>query len=503
MRDHKPIIIDQFNGLYDVGDIESTPLDHFSECENIQFIGPNSFGTRPGVDKTQNVAVPLGNVVRIYNYVTQVANTLLVLTYDGTTGKIYHVIDSTTVYGPILTIVGMTDFAFVPYAGRAYISPFDSFVIGGLNVEKGMQNEFLYVYLGNGAAARKAGGTIPAGTLTINNGAAGHTDAGFHLFAVVGETDTGFLSSPFAFAGFTTNGSLSVTFSNIPIFSGSQWVKRHIVATIVIPSYNGDNQGYQYFLIPGADINDNVGTTLSNISFYDADLLEDVSHLLDNYTDIPAGVGLCLYHNRLVIFTSYTDISLALVSAEGEPEAISQIDGFLLVPPDGNPITNAQEMRDVLYIFKRNKTVSFIDNGDVPSSWPLSTVDLALGTSVHGISTVIDSGSTSTDYLIIASFRGITLFNGRYNLPELTWKISSLWLTQDKNKSRYIQIINNPIDQILYCCLPDRRLLIGDYNNGFDPKKIRWTIWKFDFTVNTIALTNINDLIIGAESLLV
>jgi hypothetical protein len=64
---------------------------------------------------------------------------------------------------------------------------------------------------------------------------------------------------------------------------------------------------------------------------------------------------------------------------------------------------------------------------------------------------------------------------------------------------RRIQIINNTIDQILYITLPDRRLLIGDYNNGFDPQNIRWSIWRFDVTVNTIALVNINQLIIGAE----
>ncbi len=500
MRDHKPITLDKFNGLWDRGDKDTTPLDHFSDGENIRFIDSSSFGTRDGIGRHQNVAVPLGNIVRIYNYVTQVQNTLLVLTYDGTTGKIYHVVDSTTVFGPILTIVGMTDFGFTPYAGRAYITPFSTVSIGGLNVEKGMTGEFLYVYLGDGTAARKAAGTNPAGTLNVANGAVGHTDAGLHLFGVVGETDTGFLSAPFSFVPFTTSAALSVSFSGVPTFTGTQWIKRHIVATIIINNYNGNTEGYQYFFIPGATINDNVATVLPDISFYDADLLEDASHLLDNYTEIPAGIGLCLYHNRLVLYTSYTDISLALVSAVGEPEAISQIDGLLIVPPDGNPITNAQEMRDVLYLFKRNKTVAFVDNSDVPSSWPLSGIDSAIGTCVHGIATVIDSGSSNIDYLIVASFGGIYIFNGRYSLPELSYKIANFWTSQDSNESRFIQIINDPIEGILYCSLPDHRLLIGDYNNGLDPKKIRWMPWLFDVKVNTIALTNINDLIIGAES---
>lgn len=502
MRDHKGLVIDKFNGLWQRGDDEEVPLDHWVDAENVRFVGSSAFATRYGIGLHQNVAVPLGHIVRTYNYLTAQGSTLLVLTYDGITGKIYHCVDSTTVYGPILTIAGMTDFGFVPYTGRAYISPFKTYVVGALNLEKGMQNESLYVYLGAGVAARKAGGTTPAGTLTITNGAAGHTDAGLHVFGVVGESDTGFLSSPYALNSFTTSDASSVSFANVPILVGAQWVKRHIVASAIITDYNGDTTGYDLFFIPGADINDNTTTFLNNVSFYDADLLEDASHLFDNYTDIPAGVCLSLYHNRLILTTPYTDISIVLVSAVGEPEAISQIDGLLIVPPDGNPITNAQEMRDILYVTKRARTVSFVDNDDVPSSWPLTIIDNALGCGVHGIATVIDSGSTSADFLIIASFQGIMLFNGRFAQPELSWKINALWEGLERNDWRLISLLNDPIKQLFYITLTDYRLLIGDYGNGLDPKKIRWIPWRFDFKVNSVALVNINQLIIAAEGTL-
>lgn len=503
MRDHKPIVLEDFNGLWDRGDVEEVPSDHFSDCENIRFLANASFASRDGIDPFQNIVGPLENIVRFYNYITAAGSTLLVLTFDGTTGNIYHVVNSTTMYGPILTIVGMTDFAFVPYAGRAYISPFTTFVVGGLNVEKGMQNQFVYVYLGAGAAARKAAGATPAGTLTVANGAAGHTDSGTHLFAVVGETDTGYLSAPVAFKDFVTSVGLSVSFTTVPTFSGAQWTKRHIVATKVIPTYNGDTTGYTYYYIPGATINDNVSAALSNQSFYDADLLEDASHLLDNYSEIPAGAALNIYHERLCVGATYSDISLVLVSEPGEPEAINQISGLIVVPLDGNPITNLQEMRDVLYIFKRNKTVSCVDNGDVPSSWKPTIVDSAVGCGVHGIATVIDSGSSTVDYLIVASFIGITIFNGTYVLPELSWKISSFWENQNKNLLRYVQIVNDPIKKHIYCTLPDRRLLTGNYSNGLNPKSIRWGPWRFEVKINTIALVNINDLILGAEGRLV
>ena len=86
---------------------------------------------------------------------------------------------------------------------------------------------------------------------------------------------------------------------------------------------------YQFFFVPNAVINNNTDTFLNNISFYDADLLADASALLQNYTIIPAGAVLNLYHNRLVVADTFTDISLALISQVGEPEAINQITGLI------------------------------------------------------------------------------------------------------------------------------------------------------------------------------
>lgn len=501
LRDHEPIILSEFNGIWKRGSKEETPLDHFQDANNVSHGTGNAFATRPGIDISQDVSVPLENVKRIYNYPTMTANTLIVLTYDPDTdtGKIYHVVNATTVYGPLLTKTGMSDFAFQPYAGRGYISPFNTFSVGGLNQEKGLQSEFLYVYAGDGTAARKAGVSPLSGSMTIANGAAGHTDAGFHIFAFVVETSSGALSAPGLNGTFVTAAGSSVSFSSVDVSPDSAAAKRHLVATKVITSYNGDLNGYQFFFVPNATINDNTTTVLSNISFYDADLLDDASHLIDNYTEIPAGASLSMYHERLILTTPYTDISLILVSQPGEPEAISQIDGLLVFPPDGNPVTNAQELRDVLYAFKRSRTVSFTDNGDVPSSWPLVVVDTALGTSVHGIATVLDSGSSSVDYLIICTYQGISLFNGRYISPELSWKIENYWKALERNDFHLIQIINAPIQKEIYTVLPTRDLLVGNYAMGMDPKKMRWEPWSFLMGVNTVAIYNIDEVILGSD----
>lgn len=501
LRDHEPIEINEFNGLWSRGDPISTPLDHFSDCENIQFeASTQGFLTRWGINVFQHLNVPLTGILRIYNFPTQTANTLLVLT---TGGNIYHVIDDVTVFGPILTIATMTDFGFVPFAGRAYITPFFTNSDG---IEVGLQNEFLYVYLGDGlSVARKAGVSPPVNDIGDTFAASlgtGASDAGFHIFGVVYETDTGALSAPGPNPGFATltqtlvNG---VSFVDIPVSPDTFVTKRHIVATKAIPNYNGDEDGYQFFFLPGGTINDNTSTTLSNISYFDSQLLEDASHLIDNFSDIPAGVGLTFYHNRLVLNTTFTDISIAYVSAPGEPESINQVDGILIAPLDGNPLTVFQELRDVVYGFKRNRTHSWVDNGDEPSTWPLTTVDYGLGCPVHGIATVLDSGASSIDYLLTAAYQGMQIFNGRYANPELSWKIKSFWDTIDRDQFRRIQILNDPVGKIIYIVLPDRLMLTGDYNIGLDPKAIRWSPYRADIQFNTIALININTLIIGAE----
>lgn len=502
VRDHKGVSIDQFKGLWDRGDKDSTPSDHFTEADNIRHIANSAFGTRYGVGISQDVDVPLKNIKRLYNFSTPLGNTLLVLVDDAGDGKIYHVVNSTTVFGPILTITGMEDFAFVPYSGRAYISPFQNFIFGDLNYQKGMASEFIYVYNGDGVAARKAAGASLSGSMTVANGAAGHTDPGQHLFGFVSETDTGYLSPPGLLTSFVTSAASSVSFGSVDVSTDPHVTKRHLVATIALSSFNGDLTGYNYFFVPNATINNNTDTFLNDISFFDQDLLDDASHLFDNLTELPAAAVMALYHNRLCFASTFNDFSTVFVSEEGEPEAFNQITGLCSTVPDGNAITNLQELRDILYTFKRSRTVSFTDNGDVPSSWPLVTVDNALGTCVHGVATVLDSGASSVDYLIVCTYQGITLFNGKYVSPELSWKVENFWRSLERNDFRFIQIVNAPIQKEIYCVLPTHQLLVGNYGLGMDYKNMRWEPWSFYPGFNAIAIVNIDEIIIGSDLVL-
>ncbi len=123
-----------------------------------------------------------------------------------------------------------------------------------------------------------------------------------------------------------------------------------------------------------------------------------------------------------------------------------------------------------------------------------------MGCGVHGIATVVDSGASNIDYLIVACYSGITLFNGRYLLPELSFKVQSLWANQlFKTNNRRIQIVNDSVAQKLYIVMANRTVSFGNYANGFDPKNLRWTTWTFNALVNTLALVNVNELLLGCD----
>ena len=512
MRDHEPILIDEFNGLWKRGDAESCPMDHFSDCDNLQYI-QSGFKSRNSVQvlTVNQSCLNYQNVKRMYNYVHQEVQSLLVLDDQG---NIYHT-ESPTPCTPILTVVGMTDFAFVNFGGRAYISPHDGAI--------GLQNEFLYVYLGDGTTARKAAGSGPTGTTfaAANSGTTGHVEAGIHIFAVVYETDTGFLTKLgpvsgattandyYRFAQVTAPGAESVNLTNVPVSPDSFVVARHIVATKLIDPtlFTGNLAGYQFYFVPNGKIDDN-STTSITVSFYDEELLDDASHLLDIFEEIAAGVFLSSYHNRLVIGAQYGDptdideyglVSTAWASTAGEPEAIDSVDGAIVAPLEGNPLTNAVEYRDVLYLFKSARTYAYTDNGDVPAAWPLTVLEQGLGASVHGIALVLDSGGTDVDYLLIINFTGVFLFNGAFIKPELTWKIFDYWLGLGKSNYNLFQILNDSINQVFYIVLNNGKMLYADYSNGLDYKNLRWSPWSVTgMNITTIALINYNQLIIGA-----
>jgi len=176
--------------------------------------------------------------------------------------------------------------------------------------------------------------------------------------------------------------------------------------------------------------------------------------------------------------------STILASFPGEPEAFDAITGLITLQADNQPITICQELRDVLYIFKSVKTFAVNDNGDVPSSWSVVTLDQGLGSCVHGIATVLDTGGTSIDYLIICNFSGMFVFTGTFQFPELSWKIADFWSSLTFVNFLNVECYNDSILKRIYTIMPDQDiLLMGDYQHGMEHMKLRWVPWTADILI--------------------
>jgi hypothetical protein len=194
--------------------------------------------------------------------------------------------------------------------------------------------------------------------------------------------------------------------------------------------------------------------------------------------------------------------SVAWLSAPGEPEAINQVDGLIIVPLDGNPLTNVQEFRDVLYLFKKTRTFACSDNSDEPATWQVETLDQGVGSPVHGIATVLDSGGVNVDFLVVADWSGLMLFNGTYARPELSWKIEDYWTKIIHSNFRQIQIVNDTLNKKIWMTLPDPRrnhVLFADYGNGLDAKNIRWARWIFATKMSCVTLIDTDKVIFGSS----
>ena len=85
VRDHDPVVLEQFNGWWKRGDAESAPIDHFIQADNIQYIN-SGFETRDGIDLYLPVGLfnsTIGPIRRLYSYLSPKGQGLLFLTDGG------------------------------------------------------------------------------------------------------------------------------------------------------------------------------------------------------------------------------------------------------------------------------------------------------------------------------------------------------------------------------------------------------------------------------------
>ena len=508
ISDHEEIRIEGLRGYYSRGGPNLVPRDHCITANNVEWDG-RAIRPRRGYSQLQATTYAAGTekVVRIYRYARSDGNRIIVLT----DARKFYDLSSATPSTPILTIggSGTMDASVLSVYNRLYISPHDGTV--------GLSGEFVYVYNGTGTARKAAGVAPTSGTFAAATSAtAGNVESGIHLIAVVYETDSGFVTKPgpATFLVYTAPGSFKIDLTNIPT-GPSGTAKRKILAskTILDPVVNATNQeNYELFFVPNGTINDNTTTSLT-IDFFDSNLKDSADYLLDELTEIPAVCALGTYGTSMIAAGAYGQESVVRVSKGAEPESYSAIDGFVLcAPQDGGGVHAVRELRSTLYMFKSSRTYASQATGVTPADWPLDLVDSGYGAEVFGVADVLDSSGTSQDTVVTIDKSGLRLFNGTYSVVPLTWKIEDFWRTLVNNNIASYEIILDPTVKQIYVliCAIDgtakSRVLMGDYNEGLTPDKIRWAVWSFNGLLPTAIMVKFNEsqlrtnLVIGSRS---
>lgn len=480
MRGHTPITIDDFMGLYDRGRNDAVPVNHFSVANNIRY-GEREFSNRYGTNLTYTDTLNIKKFA-LYKRVGE-ATRLLILNNSG------NLYDSTNPGTPILSIASMTGFRVTNFYGRAYITPVD--IVNGI----GSPGEAVYVYNGTGTA-RKAAGARPSGTITaIASGLSGHVETGYHLYAVAYETESGFITKPgpAIYAVLLSDSEKKVEFTNIPVGPAGT-IKKHLLATRAIQTYDGNQEGYEFFFIPGADIDNN--NTVATVDFYDADLFKSADYLFDQLEEIPACVGVGEFKSRLIAWNQ----NVVYVSKIGDPESIDALAGFCIVgPSETSYLTDCIEYRDVLYMHKKFRAFSTQDNGGDPATWQVISIDKGTGCDQNGVIRILDAQGANIDKFIVCSHRGAVLFSGLYGERELTYKIQDIWKRINKSKFHLVHGYQDCYNSLLFIAIPldassvCSHILMGDYTRGMSAENIRWSLWSFPWNAESVLVDISND----------
>jgi hypothetical protein len=517
LEEYQKVSITKFNGLYLRGLADDCPPDHSPVCQNKKFNRNGEVLTRDG---TVSSLVTSHDNNRMFVASFDHADTdSIVLTCDGA-GNIYR----SDTGGVLLNVTNMVDFAAINAFGFCLISPI-------LSTPATLDPVYIWKGAFGGSdpvPIRVAAGVGPGtGMSAVENATAGNCDIGVHQIAVSFITNTGYTTQPgplgsptpplpenptFAAVTVTSTGNKSIQINSIPT-GPSGTVARQILLTQADQSlffYGGGqiSNGSAFVAWDGV-INDNTTTSII-ISFFDTDLAVSADALFDLLPSIPGGNysligGMTFYHGRILYWGG--EFNLVRVTNPGSTESIDNVAGFVQLPDqfDGNDVTNSCTLQDVLYFFKNPGIFSVTDNGGDPDTWNIITVDAGAGcTSASGLATinVAAPSLTQNQVALVSDYGGIYLFTGVINQPPLTWKINDLWISifQLTNlsgtmiavdpyyKMIYIAIVGNPVNEPAYA-----NLLVADYNDGLDSQNIKWSIWTFPYTIQSIGMLFFND----------
>jgi hypothetical protein len=508
LEGYEKILITKFNGLYSRGLNDDCPPDHSPICSNMKFNRNGEISTRDGI--ISSLATGHANKRMFVANFTHADTLAIVLTCDGA-GNIYR----SDTGGILLTVTNMIDFFAINAFSFCLISPILS-TPATLNP--------VYIWKGTFGGSdtvpiRVAAGVGPGtGMTATENAIVGNCDIGVHQIAVSFITNTGYTTQPgplgsptpplpenptFASVSVTSTGSKTIQISSIPL-GPSGTVARQILLTQSDQDlffFGGGQIWNGSILIPwDGVIHDNTTTTII-ISFFDTDLAVSADSLFDLLPSIPAGnfppAGMTFYHGRTFYWGG--EFNLIRVTNPGSTESIDNIAGFIQIPDqfDGNDVANSCTLQDILYFFKPVGIFSVTDNGGDPDTWSIITIDAGVGCiNTSGLATInlATAALTQNQVALVTDYGGVYLFTGAVIQPPLTWKINDIWNAQFvATNLAGVQLAVDPYAKVIYISLTGNILLIADYNDGLDPKSIKWSQWTIPFTIQSIGMMFFQD----------
>lgn len=499
-----------FKGLLQRGNLQME--GYFSDCLNVDYeIGEVS--TRPGLSTAITLGYGSGNgkVRRTANFITSVGRITLILD-DGGNFYTYSSRTGDTATTPRFTKIAATDFAAIQMLGKIYIA----FSSGG----QGVQGYYLMVYIPNSSIAsdefRDAAGLAPVagGAMSAANGAAGGVLAGTYKIAVAYVTTSGYITQPgpkvatvFTPTTYVAPGAVKISLSSIPT-GPSGTLHRQILITKA-------NQE-EYFFLPsefGGLITNNVSTTATLDFNSVTDLLESADYLFDLLTQIESPLGLDDFEGRLVTYGEANNRTIVRLSYPGDPESFDAVDGVVVVHKDaGFSMTNTVVIRKVLYACTELGIHAFVDNDDVPSTWPTPDIDRSVSVSTNGIASFFQVAAVkiAREWTLLVDRSGILMFTGAIVKPPITEYINDIWKRINFISYHKIVITIDERAHKIYCSIPldsaveNDTLLVGDYNScpGKIPsiEGLKWAIWRFQPNGTTRGISDIAMTLLTGEN---
>ena len=531
---HQPIIINGFSGLYDRRE-EFTDLPPSNQAapiplniaDNVIFHDNYGIGTRPKFEARDSVA---GTVTQISPIAVDNLQRYLYLRRG------VGLFDSRDHTSSILTVTdtNVIGFRIKQLYGRVFITLIQwssSQLVGYGNVYLYDPSTVADVRLAGGVAPEQRNSADIGVTQDVPTGYTSFTDCKYY-FAVVYETDSGFVTPP----GPKDGALISINsvrqnvspnqigcglgrLSNIPM-GPSGTVRRHILMTHQAEIYFTDFSDFgkiRWYYAP-QDVQDEFdNNTITSYTFntliFDSELVDEATDLFYQYERIAAGVDISDFAERLVVVgnkdtASELDKHAVRLSDLGKPESFSTTSGRILVHQrDGHRVTRAFAIRNTLFVGKERGLYAYSDNGSDPGTWSPFTVDSAVGA-------VDISEPVPGERFCIADKNGIYAFDGVINPITLTYPIESLWqrISKSINFPR-LQIALNHSERSIYVCYSDedasnlnRYILYGKYTNPLGESPVRWAKWNMNLgskRLACVALETLDDRAAAANNLIV